>query len=99
VDATPSECLGGDGPTGRLVELFAAGGPQHGAAALADVRDAASAEFDDVVIEQALVAAADARHPDSVVHRGPHDCPDGRVHAWSVAAAGEYSDVRHAAPV
>src|SRR5690606_15688015 len=95
LDAAPAQHLGGARATFGLHERLAARGAQDGAAALDDVRHAARAELREVALDQPLVAAEDACHRDAVMRRGSDDGADGRVHAGSVAAAGEHADVSH----
>src|SRR5690606_4748266 len=95
VDAAPGQDLSAAGATGWLEEPLAAGGAQDSAAALDDVGDAARAQLDDVVVDQALVATVDARDSDAVMDGGAHHSSDGGVHARRVAAAGQYPDMGH----
>ena len=72
--------------------LLAARGVQHGAAAADDAVYAAGAHLDDIAVDQAAVAAADAQHGDIERGRGTDDRTDQCVHAGCVAAAGEYAN-------
>ena len=93
VDAVRPQPQGSLGAALRLVELVAAGRAQDGAATLDDVRHAAHAELLDVVVDQPLEAAVDARDAQAVVPGGAHHGADRGVHAGRVAAAGEHADV------
>ena len=68
--------------------------PIDGAALLQDPGDVRGLHPADQVaaLGQALVALVDGVDVDAVVQCGPHDGPDGRVHAGGVAAAGEDAD-------
>jgi hypothetical protein len=77
------------------LELGAARAAEDGARALDDAADVAQAEGDDVVGDEARVAALDAEGLDAAVDRGAGDGADGRVHAGGVTAAREDSDLLH----
>src|SRR5690606_279090 len=99
VDAALAQRVGGVGPAFRLEEGITAGRAEDGASALDDVGDAAWSQLDDVVVDQALIAAVDAGHAQTVVDGGANDGTDARVHARCVAAAGEHADMLHGGPV
>ena len=71
--------------------LLAAGGIQHRAALADDPVHAARRHLDDIAVNQAAVAAADAKHGD-IVRRSGADRTDQCVHARRVAAAGEHAN-------
>ena len=73
-------------------EFLAAGGVEHRAAAIDDVSDALFIQTDDVAVDQAVPAAADADDVNIHADGSTHDGTDGCVHAGGVAAAGQHAD-------
>src|SRR5690606_4217199 len=99
LDAAAPQHGGGLRPARRVEELLGARRAEDRAAALDDVRDVPGVQLDDVVLDEALVPAVDARDAGAVVDRRADDGADGGVHAGRVAPAGEYGDVLHGRPV
>ena len=75
------------------IELRAAGSKQGRAAMLHNVGHAAHVHFLQVSIEQAVIAPHDAVNLHAKVQAGTDHCPHCRVHARSVAAAGQYCNI------
>ena len=94
-EAVDAQILAG---VGRLLEtllghhFLAACGVQHGAALADDAVNAARAHLDDVTVDQAAVAAADAEDGNIICRRASNDRTDECVHARCVAAACKYAN-------
>ena len=94
-DAVQTQQLAG---RGRLLlalqraEFLAAGGVEHRAAAIDDMRNAVCRQLDKVTVNQAVIAAADADALDPAESGGPHDRAHSGVHARRIAAGGQDAD-------
>ena len=76
-------------------ELVTARRIQDRAALREDMADVDALELHKIAGDQAVIAATDADALDAEVLSRAHDGADSRVHAGSVAAAGEYADSFH----
>ncbi len=74
------------------LELKAACGVKNGAACGDDVRDTAQVHFKALAVQQTVIAALNADHPEALVQAGTDHGTDCCVHAGGVAAAGENTD-------
>ena len=98
-DAVQSkEFAGGDSLALALLghEFRAAGGIEDGAATVDGVGHALLVQTDDVAVDQAVPAPADAVALHSVVQCGTYNRADAGVHAGGIAAAGQHADSSNA---
>src|SRR6185503_14131070 len=92
IDAAPGEVRACAIADLALVELLAARRAQDGAALAQDARDVGRHERRDRVVEQPAVAALDAEHLGALRAADERGGPDRRIHAGSVASAGQDPD-------
>ena len=76
-------------------EFVAAGGVEDGAASIDDMGDGAGVHTDDIAVDKAVVAAADADALDAAVQAVADYGADGGVHTRGVTAAGEDANAFH----
>ena len=81
-----------DLPALRGHEILAAGGLEDGAAALDGVGHRGGGEFQELLVDQALIASLDADDIDVVEAGGARDGADGGVHSGRVAPGSEDAD-------
>jgi len=83
---------------GFLFEFRAACGKEQSAAALNDRRDRACIHLNDIAVEQAVIASANADDLHTFIESRSCDRTDCGIHARGVAAACQYTDSFHIVP-